>query len=432
MLVRLINQHKPMIEQYSTGERYYNMKADIHRLSPKYDVNGFIDETKPDWRIGTNFHANMVDQKVGYMVGNPIIFKHEDDKVTDLISQNLGADFEDDINDILTAASNKGLEWLQVYIDEEGEFKFIDIPAEQIVPIYKDRKEKVLQAVIRTYILDGQEKVEYWTETEVQYYEYHAGKLVLDYSIGEPIQSHFNGGSWGKVPFIAFKNNSECIGDIWAYKSIIDAVNKRISDLQNTFDESTELIYVLKGYNGEKLDEFTRHLRYYKAINVDASEGGGVDTITIDVPVTSSLDYLQQMREYIIEFGQGVDFTQDKFGNSPSGISLKFLYGNLDLKVKKLARKTEVALRELLWFLFEYSEIDGDLAKEVDIAFDYNRMMNEVEQVDIAMKSQTMLSQDTILAHHPWVTDFENEKATLNAESVIYESGDLDEQSRRD
>ena len=114
------------------------------------------------------------------------------------------------------------------------------------------------------------------------------------------------------------------------YKTIIDALDKRLSDTQNTFDESVELIYILKGYEGENLKDFMHNLKYYKAINVDG-EGSGVDTIKAEVPVESVKEYLKMLREYIIEFGQGVDFQQDKFGNSPSGIALP-TYSNLDLK----------------------------------------------------------------------------------------------------
>lgn len=135
----------------------------------------------------------------------------------------------------------------------------------------------------------------------------------------------------GTRPFVESKNNSDNVGDIWRYKAIIDAINKRISDLQNTFDESTDLIHILKGYEGEDLREFMVNLKHYKAINV--AHDGDVDSIRVDVPVQSSLEYLQNMKEYLIQFGRGVDFSQDKLGNSPSGISIKFLYGNLDLKV---------------------------------------------------------------------------------------------------
>ncbi len=72
----------------------------------------------------------------------------------------------------------------------------------------------------------------------------------------------------GKIPFIPFKNNDLEISDIFMYKTLIDAYNRRLSDLSNTFKDSNELTYVLKNYDDEELPEFKRLLRYYGAIKV--------------------------------------------------------------------------------------------------------------------------------------------------------------------
>jgi SPP1 family phage portal protein len=53
-------------------------------------------------------------------------------------------------------------------------------------------------------------------------------------------------------------------------------------------------------------------------------------------------------------FGMGVDPDTDKFGNSPSGVALKFLYSLLDLKCDVLERKMKTSLREFLWFITDY------------------------------------------------------------------------------
>ena len=95
-----------------------------------------------------------------------------------------------------------------------------------------------LQAFIRVFKLNDETKVEYWTDTDVTYYVYENGSLINDYYYGENNkQTHFSTGSWGRVPFIPFKNNSEEVSDIWQYKTIIDAIDKRLSDTQNMFDE---------------------------------------------------------------------------------------------------------------------------------------------------------------------------------------------------
>src|SRR5699024_7617917 len=134
------------------------------------------------------------------------------------------------------------------------------------------------------------------------------------------------------------------------------------------------------------------------------------------VPVTSSNEWLEKLREYVYEYGRGVDFNKNELGNSPSGIALRFLYTGLDLKTKQLARKTITAIKQLLWFVFEYEDMDGNIADEVDVTFNYNRMVNELEQSQIAGMSHSIISDETVMANHPWVDDLEKEKERLASE----------------
>lgn len=63
MIVRLVQNHQKDIERISTGQRYYDKDNDIYRQKYKYDLDGNLDTDKPDWRITTNYHQNLVDQK---------------------------------------------------------------------------------------------------------------------------------------------------------------------------------------------------------------------------------------------------------------------------------------------------------------------------------------------------------------------------------
>ena len=124
------------------------------------------------------------------------------------------------------------------------------------------------------------------------------------------------------------------------------------------------------------------------------------------------------MRANLIEFGQGVDFQTDKFGSAPSGIALKFLYGNLDLKANKLKNKAIVAIQELLQFIIDFYKLKVDI-KDISITFNFNRMMNDLEQSQIGAQSQ-YLSKETIVTHHPWVDDPNAELERIEHEQMEY------------
>lgn len=417
MIVRLIRNHEQNVERISVGQRYYDKNNDIYNQRPKFDLDGNVDLNKPDWRINTNYHQNLVDQKVAYLSTNPVSYSCENEKILDTIHDVLDNKWDNKLIDVLTAASNKGVDWIQPYINEDGEFKLFRVPAEQAIPIWTDKERDTLQAFIRIFRLNDETKVEYWTANDVTYYVYENGQLINDYYYGaNNKQTHFSTGSWERVPFIPFKNNPEEMSDIWMYKSIIDAIDKRLSDTQNMFDESAELIYVLRGYEGEDLKEFMQGLKYYKAINVDTE--GGVETIQVEVPVASTKEYLDLMRSNLIEFGQGVDFQTDKFGSAPSGVALKFLYTGLDLKANKLKNKATVAIQELLQFIIDFYKLKVDV-KDIEITFNFNRTMNDLEQSQIGAQSQ-YLSKETIVRHHPWVDDPQAEIERIEQEQIEY------------
>lgn len=221
------------------------------------------------------------------------------------------------------------------------------------------------------------------------------------------------------------------------YKTQIDAYNRRLSDTANMFKESNELIYVLTNYDDTDLSEFKRNMRHYGAIKV-SNVDGGVDTIEIKVPVENTEKYLKMLYENIMLFGQAVDFSSDKFGSAPSGVALEFLYTNLNLKADKLARKTKVAIQELLWYVIEHHNLKVDY-KDIDISFNYNKVANTELQVQMAQSSMGVVSHETVIENHPFVEDLEaeleriqNERYELNKQlpSITGESDEQQEQHR--
>lgn len=432
LLKAFIDADGPKVARMAEGVRYYENENDVTKRKQYAVVDGVkvIDEEKPNNRIPHGWHKLLVDQKQAYLVGQPINFAADDDTLTGYINEYLGEQWDDTANELVKNAANKGIEWLHPYIDEQGEFDYMITPAEQCIPIYEGNRKKKLLYMIRYYphvlVDENTIRVELWDDNQVWFYVRSNGDYILDPSVEENPQSHFYYGSdgrmsgygWGRVPFIPFKNNEQEKGDLSYYKQLIDAFDNRVSDNQNTLDEIQELIYILRGYEGESLSEFTRNIKYYKAIKVDSE--GGVDTVQSDVPMQSIDSHLDRLRDSIFTFGQGVDIATDKFGNSPSGISLKFLYSLLDMKADTLERKFRQGIQALMWFLCEYLSISnkGNYDyKEIDFTFSRSMMVNELENAQIAQQSKGIISDKTIVANHPWVSDWEQEIERLEEQN---------------
>ncbi|WP_146026541.1 phage portal protein, partial [Clostridioides difficile] len=136
-----ILKHRP--EKYQEGEAYYYGNANIKNKRRYYLLDGdkVEDFTKVNNKAINNYHKLLVDQKVGYSVGNPIVFNADNNDFTKLLNDLLGEEFDDTITELYLNASNKGIEWLHPYINRKGEFKYVIIPAEEAIPIWDSKRQ---------------------------------------------------------------------------------------------------------------------------------------------------------------------------------------------------------------------------------------------------------------------------------------------------
>lgn len=417
------------------GDRYYRCENDVlnRRITRKTDDGEIEDKSKANNKLAHGFVKNLVDEKIGYLLTKDYALKCDNEEYIQKVKEVLGEYFQYTLTRLGYEASNKGIAWLQVYINEQGKFGTMIIPAEQCVPIWKDNTHTELDGMIRMYVqtvYEGKEKkqvtrVEYYTPQEIYYYvldgdhlipdiEQHEGGPILHYKKGE------EGRSWGKVPFIAWKNNHLEYPDVRFIKSLVDSYDKSRSEIYNFIEETKNLIYVLKGYGGENLAEFMRDLNYYRAIKIDDPEHGGVDTLTPKIDIAAAKEHFEQLKRDINEFGQGIPKDLDKFGNSPSGISLKFLYAGLDLKCNHLEVEFRQAFNRLLYFVNVYLAENGQGNYEnehVELIFNRDIQINETETINNIQNSKGIISDKTLIANHPWVSDVEEEIKQIEKES---------------
>ena len=234
--------------------------------------------------------------------------------------------------------------------------------------------------------------VEVWGNDSVTYYILENNMLISDYNKNNdnngPI-AHYKKGEdwfgWGRVPFIAFKNNRVELPDIKFVKSLVDNYDLSRSEAANYVEEVKNLIFVLKGYGGEDIHEFMRRLNEDRAIPIDDPKDGGVDTITPTMDITALREHYEQLKRDITEDGQSINKDLDKFGSAPSGVALKFMYAGLDLKCNSLESEFKFGFENLLYFINIYlSEDNQGNYKDIDLEIIFNRDMeiNEAEVIE--------------------------------------------------
>lgn len=414
------------------GQNYYEVENDIkdRKFMRNTSEGEVLDTTKANNKLAHAFMTNQIDEKIQYLMGKEYTFDGEEADIKK-VEETLGKNFQYTLSRLGVQASCKGKAWLHPYIDEQGKFRTLLIPAEQGIPVWTDNSHTELRAFIRVYVVQVYEglklkeetKVEYYTADEVRYYIYNGRNLIYDIEANEeggPV-AHYKKGdedkSWGKVPFVCFKNNPIEFPDIRFIKSLIDNYDKSRSDVGNFIEDLRNLIYVLKGYGGEDLKEFIDNLKYYGAISIDDKEGG-VDTLNPTMDITAAKEHFEQLKRDINEFGQGVNKDLDKFGSAPSGVALKFLYSGLDLKCNKLETEFKMAFDNLLYFVNVFLNEDSQgTINDVSIIFNRDIQINETETINNCVASKDVISDETIIANHPWVKDKDEEMKRLEEQN---------------
>ncbi|ENJ9653539.1 phage portal protein [Clostridium botulinum] len=367
------------------GLQYYKGEHEIlnYRLF-YYDDNGVLKEDKyrSNIKIPHQFHTELVDQKVQYLLSNPVEVITEDEILQEHLKEYINEDFQELLQNAIEGASNKGYEYAYAYIDEDNKINFQIADSLSVIPIYDELDNYKLKAIVRYYDTKIQDKdnkevtitkVEVWTDKDVTYYiqDKENKEFKLDGSIKPNPRPHivledekalYDGGSLGYIPFFKLQNNKYEKTDLEPIKALIDDYDLMACSLSNNLQDFQEAIYVVKGYPGDNLDELTTNLKTKKTIGVDSE--GGLDVRTIDIPIAARESKLKLDKESIYKFGMGFDSSQIGDGNI-TNIVIKSRYALLDLK----CNKTEIRLRKLIRQLLK--AIVDDINRRYNTAYNY-------------------------------------------------------------
>lgn len=432
MTFKASRRRKDMID----GEKYYAGRHDI--LSRKRTVigaTGELEEVKnlPNNRIVDNQYKKMVDQKNNYLLGQPISVQSDNELYSKILKQVFNRKFQRLMKNIGEDSLNNGIGWLFIYYDEHGEFTFKRFKPYEIIPGWKDAEHTVLDYAIRIYEVvsyEGNdekvvEKVEVYYDKGINRFILDGGKLIPD---EVPFQNYFTlidvddegkeiaqGWNWSRIPLIPFKYNGKEIPLIKMVKTLQDGLNTILSNFQNNMEEDARnTILVLVNYDGENLGEFRKNLATYGAVKVKTVDGAGGDLKTLQVEVNSEnyKSIIEIFKKAIIENAMGYDAKDDRLAGNPNQMNIQSMYSDIDLDANSMETEYQASFEELLWFInvHLFNAGLGDFeGEDVTILFNRDILISESEVIDNCGKSAGILSDETIVANHPWVDDAQAE-----------------------
>lgn len=429
--------HMRHISNCETAERYYRNRTDILFMPRKND-----DETplhNADNRVASSFYSMLVNQKASYMFTAPPMFDVGETEANDKITKVLGDCYAKYCHNLCVDASNSGTAWIHYWANASGTLEYAPIRSEQIIPLWSNDLKQTLTAALRVYKeIDDIGRTcyiyEYWTDTMCYAYrrigedweEFERLNMFTVFIDGVQMETNELKHGFGTVPFIPFRNNSLSENDLNNIKGLIDTYDKVYSGFVNDLEDIQEIIFILTGYGGTDLGEFLQNLKKYKTVKIDSDDEqqGGLSTLTIDIPIEAREKLLSMTRKSIFEQGQGIDPDPQNFGNS-SGVALKYLYSLLELKSGVMETEFKLGFAQLIRAICRFYDLPCD---KIIQTWTRTSVASDTELCDIAKNSVGIISNRSILEHHPWVEDADKELNRIEDEKQETELGDTYEQ----
>lgn len=426
------------------GHLYYDNEHDI--LARRRTMIGDggklqVVENVPNNRLIDNQYAKMVNQKTNYLLGKPFVIEGDNRQYIELLQQVFNKSFMKTLKNGGKAALNSGIAWLHPYYTDNGVFSFRLFPGYEILPFWKDSEHTILDFAVRLYPVESYEgttltiieKVEVYDLKGVHKFILDGEILVPDVSMGNGLfdipyvsiidgEGMATGMNWEKIPLIPLKYNEQEIPLIKKVKTLQDGINIMLSDFENNMQEDARnTILILKNYDGQDLGEFRRNLATYGAVKVRCSgdTNGGVETLEITVNADNYKVILELFKKALIENAMGYDAKDDRLSGNPNQMNIQSMYSDIDLDANDMETELQASFEEILWFVNAhlFNTGQGDFAGEnINIIFNRDMLMDEGAIISNIRNSEGILSNQTLVAQHPWIKDVEDEMQKIEEE----------------
>lgn len=408
------------------GRRYYDGKHDIRNYKIYFvDNEGKLHEDKirSNIKISHPFFMILVEQSVQYTLSNQEAFVRSDDpelqKWLDIYF-NDNEEFRSELYDIMVGREVDGEAYAYVYKNAAGRTDFQYAEAGGVVEVRKTEADDGCEYVIYWYvdrIGKGNKqikRIQVWDDKQVAFFcQIGDGAILPDPSEAINPRPHIifrkDGDDalyydeYGFIPFIRMDNNRKRTSSLTYVKDKIDDYDLMNCSLSNNIQDTNESLYVVKGFNGNNLDELAFNVRTKKMIGLPGSKelDTGVDIKTIDVPVEARKTKMEIDEANIFRYGMGVNPNELRDSSATVSVAIKAAYTLLDLKANKTEEHLKKFMRRLLGVVLDEINRENQTDyQQSDVYFDFQREIitnaQENAQIELA-KAQTRQAEITTL-----------------------------------
>lgn len=412
-ILKLIDRYK--IRQVPRFEKLKNIFIGKHDI-----LNRTMDTGKPNNKIVLDYPSYITNIMTGYFMGKPVTYTTnnvDNNDYLSLIKDILDSNNEDKENvELSKEMSIKGESYELLYIDEDKNICFTQIPAEQLFIYYEPNFKKKIDFAIRFYnvsdILSEEEtlKMELYTSNSIKYYtKISDTELQFDNEI-----THY----FGEVPIIHFVNNKEKLGDWEKIISLINDLEERLSDNANELEAFRNAYIVATGLGLIEPEDFEK----FKQVGAMAlpDKDDKVEFLTKNINDDFSEHHIERIIDLIHKMAMIPDLSDKNFSGSVSGIAIQFkLYCMEQIAAIKEQNFNEGLNRrlKLITNMLNFKEFTQYNSREITPVFVRNIPANLTELAEIAYKLKGIVSDETLISQFPFVTDVQSEIEKLDSDA---------------
>ena len=350
------------------GQKYYEAEHDIlqYRMF-YYNSDGELveDEYRSNIKIPHPFFTELVDQGTQFTLSGADdgIIRSDDTKLQKQLDLyfNKNKKFMLELAETITGQQAKGFDYMHAYKgkDDRLEFenadclgvvevegRFADDGKDQIIYKYLDRIDKEGKMQWKVLVIDD--------ENTYFYKQTNNGEIEADESVEVNPRPHalYNKGGklyrkdFGFLPFFRLDMNRKKTSLLKPVKPLIDDYDLMASSLSNNLQDFDMPLHVVKGFQGDNLDELQKNLKTKKLVGVD--DDGGIDVKTVDVPYQARKEKLELDEKSIYRFGMGLNMSGLKDTSATTNIAIKAAYSLLEMRCNKIIDQLELFLQQIV------------------------------------------------------------------------------------
>lgn len=415
-LLSLVEYHRDhMRRHYVKNREYYEGDHEMLHGAPKPDY-------KPDNRLILNFPRKAVTTFNGFFIGNPIKIDSDKDKQVDQFVSDWAKtnDFDSVASEVSKAASIYGHAYFLVYQSEIPEGS-----TERAVPLIAPIEP------LNAFVIydDGYTpkpkygvlyRRNYNHQTEITLYDDKFCRQFVENTASNEwlAQTMVTANPYLMVPLIEVDENSERLALCDDIVSLIDALDKVMSEKANDADYFADAILMIKNAHLDpaKLPEM-RDNRLMNITGTTAAEAGAEYLAKPDAD-QSQEHLVNRLVQSIYEIANITNLNDDAFSGNPSGVSLKLKYQAMDNMARAKTLKFQAALRQVFRCVFavSYHEVEADAWHDLDFKFTRTIPVNLLEESQFAANMYGKISQRTLLGQLSFVDDPDEELKQIKKE----------------